>query len=910
VIWNRLVDVFRRRRLDADLDSQLAHHLEGLEAEARARGLSPDDARVEARRAMGGLTQVRDSYRDQLTIPFMDTLWQDVRYALRAMHHNLTFTVVVVLTLALGIGANTAVFSVLNSVLLKPLSYPRDGELVTLRHIAPGASGSTSSDVLRLSPSMYLTYAEQNRAFHSLGVWGATTSTVTGVAEPEQVRVIVLSDGVLQSLDIPPAAGRWLLAEDQTGAERPQPSVLRASTTIMLGYGYWQRRFGGDPSVIGRTITVDARPRQIVGVTPQGFRIVNDEADVIMPLAFDRGRLTLGGFGYQSVARLKPGVTIAQANADIARMVPIWMKSWSDGPGTNPRVYETWRIAPDLRPVKEEVVGSVTDVLWVVMATIGLVMLIACANVANLVLVRAEVRQRELSVRAALGAGRGRIVRSLLVESVLLGLIGGALGVGLAYAGVRVLLAIGPANLPRLNEISLDARTFAFSAVLSLLSSVLFGLIPALKYTGPRISSALASIGRTASVSRERHRVRSVLVVVQVAIALVLLVGAGLMIRTFQSIRTVEPGFTQPERLQIVRIYFSATLVPDAERLTRMQHEIQDKLSSIPGVTSAGFVSAMPLEIAGFAGLNLGVVRADDEPGSGSDAPPLRVFKYASPGFFKTSGTRVIAGRDITWTDIYGLRPVVMISENLARELWGTAAAAIGKRLRQNPDMPGHEVIGVVQDVRENGVYQPTIPTVYWPPLSASLYATPARLNAVRAVTFVIRSERAGTESFLNQVRQAVWSVNSSVPVSPRTMRELYQQSLARTSFTLVMLAIAASMALLLGVVGIYGAISYTVSQRRREIGIRAALGAQRGELQAMFVRHGLVLASIGVVIGLGAAAGLTRLMSTLLYGITPLDPVTYVAVPLVLVTATVLASYLPARRAASVDPVEALRME
>jgi predicted permease len=841
-------------------------------------------------------------------IGFLDSLGGDLRYAFRAMRHNLTFTAVVVLTLALGIGANTAVFSVLNSVLLKPLSYPRAEELVAVRQIAPGAAGlASSSDGLSLSPSMYLTYAEQNRTFQSLGVWTTTTSTVTGVAEPEQVSVIGISDGVLQALNVPPATGRWLLAGDYVGPRRPPPSVSRLWTTMMLSDGYWQRRFGGDRSVIGRTITMDSLPREIVGVMPRGFRIVNADADVIIPLGFDRERVTRAGFGYQSVARLRPGITIAQANADVARLLPIWMGSWSDTPGTDSRAYETWKIAPALRPLKEEVVGSMTDVLWVVMATIGLVMLIACANVANLLLVRAEMRQKELSLRAALGAGRGRIVRSLLVESVLLGCIGGALGVGLAYAGVRVLRAIGPANLPRLSEISLDSRTFGFTVVLSLLSSVVFGLIPALKYTGPRISAALGSIGRTASVSRERHRVRSVLVVVQVAIALVLLVSAGLMIRTFQSIRTVEPGFTQPERLQIMRIYVSQAMVPDAERLTRMENDIQDKLSSIPRVTSAAFVSAMPMEGLGSFGLDRGIIRPDDRPGPNpmSDSPPLRLFKYASPGFFHTAGTRLVAGREITWTEVYGLRPVVTISENLARELWGTPTAALGKRLRQ-PGMPGHEVIGVVQDVRENGVYQQAPAIVYWP----SLYATAGRPNAIRAATFIVRSERTGTEGFLNQVRQAVWSVNSGLPASPRTMREVYGQSLARTSFALVMLAIAASMALLLGVVGIYGVISYTVTQRRREIGIRAALGAQQGELKGMFVRHGLVLAGIGVVIGLGAAAGLTRLMSTLLYGITPLDPVTYVAVPLVLVTATVLASYLPARRAASVDPVEALRSE
>jgi predicted permease len=307
--------------------------------------------------------------------------------------------------------------------------------------------------------------------------------------------------------------------------------------------------------------------------------------------------------------------------------------------------------------------------------------------------------------------------------------------------------------------------------------------------------------------------------------------------------------------------------------------------------------------------VNFGAVRAEDRRDSESDTPPMRMFKYASPGFFRTAGTRLVAGRDITWTDVYGLRPVVMISENLARELWGTSAAAVGKHLRQSPEMPWHEVIGVVQDVRENGIYQQAPQIVYWPTMSRYLNAR-AGPNAIKQVSFIVRSERTGTEGFLNQVRQAVWSVNSNLPASPRTMREVYDRSLARTSFTLVMLAIAASMALFLGVVGIYGVISYAVSQRRREIGIRAALGAQQGELRRMFVRHGLVLAGVGVTIGLGAAASLTRLMSTLLYGITPLDPMTYAAVPVILVIATVLASYLPARRAVCVDPVEALRSE
>jgi predicted permease len=714
------------------------------------------------------------------------------------------------------------------------------------------------------------------------------------VAEPEQVRAVFVSDGTLQALGVQPVLGRWLNAADQ---------VPGAPETVLLGYGYWQRRFGGDRSVIGRGIRVESRPREIVGVMPQGFRVVNADADLILPVGFNRSTLILAGFGYQGVARLKPGATIAQANADIARMLPIWMDSWSNGPGTNPRIYETWKITPALRPLKQEVVGNIASVLWVVMGTIGIVMLIACANVANLLLVRAEARQHELAIRAALGAGWGQIVRGLLLESVLLGLLGGALGVGLAYEGLRLLVAIGPANLPRLSEISLDARALAFTLVLSLLSGLLFGLIPALKYAGPRISATLRSAGRTSSLSRERHRASNALVVAQVAMALVLLVSAGLMIRTFQALRTVQPGFTQPEHLQTMRISIPPFMVAESQRVTRIENDIADKLAAIPGVTSVGFASALPME-----GIepDWDAIYAEGHPDPPGGIPPLRLFKHVSPGFFKTAGTRMVTGRELTWTDIYGLRPVAMVSENLARELWGTPSAAIGKRIRELSQW--WEVIGVVEDVRENGVHDIAPAIVYWPSMMNDLNRPP---RALRTLTFAIRSDRTGTEGFLNQIRQAVWSVNSSLPLAAvRTMRDVYDESLARTSFTLVMLAIAGAMALVLGIIGIYGVISYAVSQCRREIGIRSALGASQEELRRMFVRHGLVLAGIGVAIGLGAAVGLMQLMKSLLYGISPLDPLTYTAVPIVLALAAVLASYLPARRAAAVDPVEALKAQ
>jgi predicted permease len=900
---------FRRAKWDRERLRELDSYLAMETDENMARGMSSDEARSAARRKLGNSILIREEIYSMNTIGFLDTLSRDVRYGLRALGHNLAFTAVALLTIAIGIGANTAVFSVVNRVLLRPLDYPKPDQLVALRQLAPGAAGLASfADGLRLSPSMYFTYTEHNRTFQSLGVWTTGTANVTGIGQPEQVRVAFASDGVLQALDVPPFLGRWLSAQDQVPHGSDAMGFLGRSTTVMLSYGYWQRRFGADRSVIGRSLTIDSQSRQIVGVMPQKFRFVDTDADIIVPLAFERSKLIMAGFGFQGIARLKPGVTLAQANADLARLLPVWMDSWSNGPGTNPHIYEGWKITPAIRPLKQEVVGNVAEVLWAVMATIGLVMLIACANVTNLLLVRTEARQQELAVRAALGAGSRQIVRGLLVESVILSLAGGVLGAILAGAGLRLLIAIGPANLPRLNEISLDAWAIGFTLALSVLSGLLFGLIPALKYSGPRISLALHSAGRTASVSRERHRARNILLVAQMAMALVLLISAGLMIRTFQALRTVDPGFTNPRQLQTMRISIPASLIVDAERVTRTQNDIVNKLAALPGVTSVGFASEMPMQ--GFDP-NWDEIFVEGRSYPANQIAPLRMYQYVSPGFFNAAGTRIIAGRDLTWTEVQSLRPVVLLSENLARELFGAPAAAVGKRIRESPGMPWSEVIGVVQDVAENGVQEKSPEIVYWPPMVYGFFGPGPKTNAIRDVTFVIRSDRTGTEGFLAQIRQAVWSVNASLPVaSMRTMQEIYDQSLARTSFTLVMLAIAGAMALVLGIIGIYGVIAYSVSQRRREIGIRLALGAQPGELKKMFVVHGLRLTGLGLAIGLVASVALMRLMKSLLFGISPLDPLTYIAVPVVLAVAALLASYLPARRAAAVDPVEALKAE
>ncbi|HEX5430881.1 MAG TPA: ABC transporter permease, partial [Bryobacteraceae bacterium] len=563
---------FRRAKWDRERLEEIESYLQIETDENIARGMADGEARAAAGRKLGNSTQIREEIYDMNTIAFFDALRRDVHSGLRMLRRNPMFTGVAVLTLAIGIGANTAVFSVVNSVLLRPLPYPKPEQLVALRQTAPGAAGLASfSDGLLLSSSMYFTYAEQSRTFQALGVWVPGTITVTGLGQPEQVRTFVVSDGTLQALGVRPVLGRWLSQADQ------KPGAPR---TVMLGYGFWQRRFGGDRSVVGRSIRLESLPGEIVGVMPKGFRLLNSDADLIMPASFDRSKVVLPGFGWQGVARLKPGVTINEANADLARLIPVWMNSWPMPPGGNPHGYEKWKITPDLRPLKQEVVGNISGALWAVMGMIGILMLIACTNVANLLLVRAEARQQELAIRAALGAGRARIVRGLLTESTLLGLMGGALGAGLAYGCVRLVVALGPSNLPRLDEISLDARALWFTLGLSLLSGLLFGLIPAMKYAGPRISVALRSAGRTASTSRERQRARNLLVIAQVAMALVLLVSAGLMIRTFQALRTVDPGFTEPQHLQTFRTEIDPPIIAEPERVTRIQNEILNKLAA------------------------------------------------------------------------------------------------------------------------------------------------------------------------------------------------------------------------------------------------------------------------------------------------------------------------------------------
>jgi putative ABC transport system permease protein len=805
------------------------------------------------------------------------------------------FTSITVLTLAIGIGANAAVFSVIEGVLLKPLPYPRPAELVTVDHAAPGVKIEHAG----AAPFLYFTYREDGRVFQDVGLWNIGTMSLTGLAQPEEVPTLFVTDAILPMLGAQPMLGR-LISKSDDAPGGPE--------TVVLSAGYWRSKFGGDQSAVGRTLMLDSRPHQIIGVLPDSFRFLDRKISLVIPFRLDRSKVFLGQFSFSGMARLKPGTSLDQANADAARMIPISLRRFPPFPGGSVQIFEEARITPILRSVKDELVGDVEKTLWVLMGTIGMVLLIACANVANLLLVRADARQQELAIRAALGAGTGRLARELLLESVILGLFGGVVGIGLAFGALRLLVALAPGNLPRMDDIGIDLPVLGFTLGLSVVSGLAFGAIPIFKYATAQLATMLRGAGRTASASRERHRTRNVLAVAQIALALVLLVGSGLMIRTFQALRDVHPGFTRANEVQTLRLSIPESQVKDERAVVHMEQAILDKAAALPGVTAVALASTVTMTGDGWHD----PLYAQDKAYTESQLPSLRLFKFVSPGFMKTMGGTLIAGRDFTWTDAYEQRPVAMVSESLARELWNEPSAALGKHVRPYQNGAWREVVGVLSDMRDDGLNKKPASAVYWPLLTKAFTETPdARPQLARGVTVVIRSTRTGARGFVNEVSQAVWTINPNLPVSGvRTLQEIYDASLARTSFTLVMLGIAGGMALLLGVGGLYGVISYSVSQRSREIGIRIALGAQTRAITRMFVTHGLALAGVGVAIGLAVALSMMRLMSSLLFDVSPIDPLTYVVVSMALIAATLLASYVPAVRATTVDPIAALRAE
>ncbi|MDR3740541.1 MAG: ABC transporter permease [Terracidiphilus sp.] len=820
---------------------------------------------------------------------------EQFRQVLRRLGRAPLFTSITLLTLAIGVGANTIVFSVVESVLLKPLPYPQADRLIGVWHKAP----NLNLQELNVAPFLYFIDREQSTTLEDIGVYNGDSLSVTGSGKPEHVRAFDVTDGTLPILGAKPILGRLFTRQDDSP---------HAPATVVLSYAYWQSHFGGNAAAVGQNLILDGKAHQVIGVLPRDFHLLDDtEAALYMPMQWDRSKTKLGNFSYQAVARLKPGVTLQQASADLGRLIPVAVHSFPAPVGFSASIFEKAGLAMNLRPLKKDVIGDIGNVLWVLMGSIAVVLLVACANVANLLLVRVEGRRQELAIRSALGAGRGSITAELLAESLILGFAGSLLGLGLAYWALRILVAAAPTGLPRLQEIGIDLPVLGFTLALALFVSFVIGLLPVFKYSGIRATTGLREGGRALSQSRERHRARKTLVVVQVALALVLLICSGLMIRTFQALAHVSPGFQNPQSLESFRLYIPDTQIPDGqeERVIRMEQAIHDKLAAIPGVTAVGMTTSVPLS----GNYSMDPVMAADRTYKEGELPPIRHFHFISPGFFATMGTPLIAGRDLTWDETYQHRPVALVSENLAREYWGSTADALGKKIRVATTDDWYEIIGVVGNVYHDGISQPAPTSVYWPLQQQNFEGT--KLQVRRGLDFIIRSDRAGSSAFMKQVQQAVWSVDPDLPLAnPTTVGVLYTKSMARTSFTLVMLCVAGAMALLLGIIGIYGVISYAVSQRTREIGIRMALGAQRESLTSLFVRQGLLLACLGAVIGIGVAFAAMRLMRSLLYHVSPVDPITYSVATVTVVAIAYLACYIPSRRACAVNPVNALRAE
>ena len=815
-----------------------------------------------------------------------------LKQVLRRLRRAPLFTFLTLLMLAAGVGANVAVFSVLEGVLLKPLPYTHPEQLVGVSLTAPGINLKDA----QLSPADYFIYSEQNRSFENLGLWSPDSDTLTGIGEPEQVPALDITYGTLRALGVKPALGRFF---------SPTDDVPSAPRTIILSYGYWQRKFGGSLSVIGRSIIVDGKARQIIGVLPQNFHFLDrPDAALLAPDQLDRSKLMLGQYSYNAIARLRPGVTIEKASADVARMLPIVMRSFSPPPGFSLDLFKQARIAPNLHPLKRNVVGDIGTLLWVLMGSLGMVLLIACANVANLFLVRTEGRQQELAIRTALGATRGRIAGDLFFESLVVGTIGSIFGLGVAYGAIRFLVKLAPSGLPRLGEIGIDASVLLFTLAIAIFTSLLFGSVPVLKYAGATAGTGLREGGRTLSASRERHRARSALVTFQVALALVLLICSGLMIRSFRALTHVNPGFV-PSDVQTFRIEIPSTDVKNDEQVPRVEQQMRDKIAALPGVTDVAFSNAVPMDGQQWQD----PLHAQDRSDAQGEMPRLRQFNLVSPEYFATLRIPLVAGRSFTWSEIYNKIPEAVVSENLARDYWQTPANAIGKRIRISTVDDWAQIIGVAGDVHYNGITAEAPSYAYFPIMAAKFEIDPLRVE--RSPAFIVRASRAGSQALLNEIREAVWSVDRDIPLSNiQTLDYLYNKSVARTSFTLIMLGIAGGMAVLLGTVGLYGVIAYSVSQRTREIGIRMALGAQQNTLTLMFVRHGLLLTAIGIAFGLAAALAVMRFISSLLYGVSAFDPLTYISVTAVLLAIALLASYWPSRRASSVDPSVALRIE
>jgi predicted permease len=883
VISARLRALAGRESVISDIDEELRLHVEMVTEENLARGMSPAEARRAARMSFGHFDSIRDTAYTVRGGGLMETFLQDVRYGVRVLARNKGFTAVAVLTLALGIGANTAIFSVVNDLLLRPLPYSDAERVVMLWEVTPEGRHMNTT-----SRANFREWRAQSSSFESVAAFSDQRLNLTGAGEPEEVAVQLATPDLFKVLGVEPILGRVLVEDD-----------LRSdSAGVVLSHAFWKRRFGGDPGLLGKPITLNGVPFNVVGVMPPGFQWHIKQRSgtgkppelwmvLAMPQPGAQGANERGRF-LSVVGRLKRGVSFEQADAELKT---IHRRLEQDS--TFNKNYTA-----EVIPLREQLVGNVRPALWVLLGAVGLVLLIACANVANLLLSRVAAREKEIALRTALGARRTRVIRQLLTESLLLSLAGSALGLLVAWWGIGALVAISPRDLVNLQNVGINTTVLAWTLGVTLLTSVLFGIMPALEATRLNLSDALKDGGKGADAQGSRsRRLRGVLVVGEVALALMLLAGAGLLVKSFVQLRQINTGFETENVLTMVLRLPAAKYKEDPQYVAFFRQTLE-RVRALPGVRSAGIVNYLPL----YGGLGAATgFNVEGQPAPPPGTGPSTNVRVADSGYFQTMGIALRRGRTFTDVEDSEARHVILVSESFARKFFPDEDP-VGKRLKvfmdENPVWA--EIVGIVGDVRYDNLTAEAEPFVYYPHPELTY----------PFMTLVIRT--AGDPSEMAPaVRREIASLDPDQPVSDvRTMTQVMADTVARSRFNTLLLAVFAGLATLLAAVGIYGVMSYSVQLRTREIGLRMALGAQPGRVLLLVLRQGLLLTLVGIGVGLAGALALTRVMSGLLYGVTASDPATFAAIVVVLGVVSLVACYIPARRATRVDPLIALKYE
>jgi len=875
--------LLRKKQVDAELDQEVRTYLEMATADQVRQGKNLGEAKRVVRLEQGGPDSAKETVGAAGWESFVETVWQDLRFAIRTLRKAPGFTAVAVLTLALGIGANAAIFSVVNAVLLRPLAYKDPGQLVTILMNGYGP----------VSVANYIDWREQSQSFEVMGAADYWSPNLTGVDSPEHIRGLKVTQNLFPMLGIQPLLGRLFVeGEDQSGSEHE----------VILSYRFWQRRFSGDGAVLGKTILLDGNAYVVVGVMPEGFQFAPfwaTHAELWVPNAFGERVHNRGGNSLRIFARLRPGVALKQARSEMATINAHLELQY---PGTNRDVVVT--------PLKEKVVGEIETPLLLLLGAVGFVLLITCANVAHMLMARAAVRQKEIAVRAALGAGRLRVIRQFLTESILLGLFGGAVGLLLNILGSRALIALSPPDIPRLETVTVDGRVGVFLFAVTLLTSVGFGLVPALQSRTVNLNENLKEGGRSGSEGIRRNGLRSFLVASEIGLALVLLIGAGLMIRSFFSLQRVDPGFNPRQVLSMV-VSVAGSKEADPGRRRIFYEQLLERVRSLWGVQAAGGINHLPLggDLWGWPF----VIESRPTPRPGES--PSAVYRMVTPGYFQTMQLPLVQGRDIATSDNVTAPGVVIINEQAVREYW-PATNPIGQRISFDSDKSNPTwltVIGVAKDAKQDDWTAKPGPEVYLAAFQNHDFLGDSGSEVVSHVSYITLVVRAAENpaGLTSAVRETVWAFDRNLPISEVvTMDEVVAAANARPRFEMLLLSVFAAVALVLATVGIYGVMSYSVSRRSHEIGVRMSLGARGRDVLLMVVRQGMLLALSGSLAGLIAALLLSRLMAKLLYGVKPTDPLTFAGVAVALGVVALLACYIPARRATRVNPVVALRYE